>query len=101
MRGAARDERLGRGDRLERERQETVQIGVPMQPGALDREGPDSGVHQQGREIECGAQESCPVLGLQLWQHNTYSKLDSKDGLLTGRMQFSYLQCSIEVLERR
>ena len=39
MRGAARDGRLGRGDRLERERQETVEIGVPMQPGALDREG--------------------------------------------------------------
>ena len=36
MRGAARDGRLGRGDRLEWERQEIVQIGGPMEPGALN-----------------------------------------------------------------
>ena len=36
VRGAARDGRLGRGDRLGWERQEIVQIGVPMEPEALN-----------------------------------------------------------------
>ena len=36
-----------------------------------------------------------------LRQHNTDPKPGSKDGFLTGRMQFSHLWCSIEVLERR
>ena len=55
MRGAARDGRLGRGDRLERERQETVQIEVPMQPRALDREGPvrDSLCQRRGVRTRC------------------------------------------------
>ena len=39
MRGAARDGRLGRGDRLGGERWDMVQIGVLMHPGALDHEG--------------------------------------------------------------
>ena len=37
--GAARDGRLGRGDRLGRERRETVRIGSTMEPRALDCEG--------------------------------------------------------------
>ena len=39
--GRARDGRLGRGDRLGRERRETVQIGMTMEPRALNCEAGD------------------------------------------------------------
>ena len=55
MRRGERWGRLGEGDRLGGERQNMVQIGVPMQPGALDREGlvRDSWCQRRGDRTRC------------------------------------------------